>query len=163
MKQEILLVPTFFCSLHSCHLCVSASSGELEISSVSKKKRVHFGAPLSPEFFDKTLPPSTPLQKGATPACPPSSTGRKPSLLKTPQRYEPPLPQPDFGSPGRNGASPVLTTHTYSDGGADCDEVFLHNQKVRFKKKKKSYNKISLKCCLSNQEHLNFLIFGPNF
>ncbi|KAK3539237.1 hypothetical protein QTP86_031833 [Hemibagrus guttatus] len=107
-------------------------TGGVEISSVSKKKRVRFGAPLSPEFFDKTLPPSTPLQKGATPACPPSSTGRKPSLLKTPQRFESPLPQPNFGSPGRNGASPVLTTHTYSDGGADCDEVFLHNQKISF-------------------------------
>ncbi|XP_034154755.2 cell division cycle-associated protein 2 isoform X1 [Pangasianodon hypophthalmus] len=107
-------------------------TGDVEVSSVSKRKRVRFGAPLSPEFFDKTLPPSTPLQKGATPSRPPSSTGRKHSLLKTPQRFEPPLPQPDFSSPVRSAASPVLTTHTYSDGGLDSDEVFLDNQKISF-------------------------------
>ncbi|XP_047674917.1 cell division cycle-associated protein 2 isoform X2 [Tachysurus fulvidraco] len=107
-------------------------TGDVEVSSVSKKKRVRFGAPLSPEFFDKSLPPSTPLQKGATPACPPSSTGHKHSLLKTPQRFEPPLPQPDFSSPGRNGASPVLTRRSHGDREAECDEVFLDDQKISF-------------------------------
>ncbi|KAM9446153.1 cell division cycle-associated protein 2 [Clarias gariepinus] len=109
-------------------------TGDVEVSCPSKKKRVRFGAPLSPEFFDKNLPPSTPLQKGATPACLPSSTGRKHSLLKTPQRFEPPLLQPDFGSPQRNGASPVLSTRTHGDGGVDGDEdeVFLLNQKISF-------------------------------
>ncbi|KAF7687193.1 hypothetical protein HF521_014421 [Silurus meridionalis] len=105
-------------------------SGEADVSSASKKKRVRFGAPLSPEFFDKTLPPSTPLQKGATPACPPSSTGRKHSLLKTPQRFES-LPQPDFSSPAGNGASPALNTHSYCNRG-DTDEVFLDFQKIAF-------------------------------
>ncbi|CAG09716.1 unnamed protein product, partial [Tetraodon nigroviridis] len=33
-----------------------------------KKKSVRFGTPLSPEVFDKTLPASTPLRKGGTPA-----------------------------------------------------------------------------------------------
>ncbi|TUI23010.1 Proliferation marker protein Ki-67 [Bagarius yarrelli] len=107
-------------------------SGDAEVLPVSKKKRVRFGAPLSPEFFDKTLPPSTPLQKGATPAPAPSSTGHKHSLLKTPQRFQPPLPQPDFSSPVRVSASPVLTAFTPCDGGADCDEVFLDNQKISF-------------------------------
>ncbi|XP_060740071.1 cell division cycle-associated protein 2 isoform X1 [Tachysurus vachellii] len=107
-------------------------TGDVEVSSVSKKKRVRFGAPLSPEFFDKSLPPSTPLQKGATPACPPSSTGHKHSLLKTPQRFEQPLPQPDFSSPGRNGASPVLTRHARGDREDECDEVFLDDQKISF-------------------------------
>ncbi|KAF5895699.1 cell division cycle-associated protein 2 isoform X1, partial [Clarias magur] len=104
--------------------------GDVEVSCASKKKRVRFGAPLSPEFFDKNLPPSTPLQKGATPACLPSSTGRKHSLLKTPQRFESPLPQPDFGSPERNGASPVTHGDAAVDG--DEDEVFLRNQKISF-------------------------------
>ncbi|KAF4074185.1 hypothetical protein AMELA_G00236660 [Ameiurus melas] len=108
-------------------------SGDVEVSNVSKKKRVRFGAPLSPEFFDKTLPPSTPLQKGATPALPPSSTGHKHSLLKTPQRFKSPPPQPDFSSPDRNGASPVLTkTRTYGDGSAASDEVVLDNHKIAF-------------------------------
>ena len=34
----------------------------------SGKKRVSFGGDLSPELFDKTLPPSTPLRKGTSPA-----------------------------------------------------------------------------------------------
>ncbi|XP_057215487.1 cell division cycle-associated protein 2 isoform X2 [Triplophysa rosa] len=94
-----------------------------EISSV-RKKRVRFGALLSPEFFDKTLPPSTPLQKGGTPMCPPSSTGKKRSLLKTPQRFEGPLPQPDFNSPQSNGASPVFVIDRRTTGLVYSDDVF---------------------------------------
>ncbi|XP_055054508.2 cell division cycle-associated protein 2 isoform X2 [Misgurnus anguillicaudatus] len=105
---------------------------DVEISSVRKKKRVRFGAPLSPEFFDKTLPPSTPLQKGGTPMCPPSSTGKKVSLLKTPQRFEPPLPQPDFNSPERNGASPVLVIDTRNTGLVFSDDVFEDFEKICF-------------------------------
>ncbi|KAI4879023.1 hypothetical protein NFI96_018101 [Prochilodus magdalenae] len=106
-------------------------SDATEVSSVSKKKRVRFGAPLSPEFFDKTLPPSTPLQKGATPIRPPSSTGLK-SLLKTPQRFDFPLPQPDFNSPGNNGASPVLSKSRCREREVECDEVFMDNEKISF-------------------------------
>uniref|UniRef100_A0A8B9HY35 PP1-binding domain-containing protein n=1 Tax=Astyanax mexicanus TaxID=7994 RepID=A0A8B9HY35_ASTMX len=108
-----------------------------EVSSVSKKKRVRFGAPLSPEFFDKTLPPSTPLQKGATPLRPPSSTGRKHSLLKTPQRFEPPLPQPDFYSPKDNGASPEFRIpRSRRDEEEDGDEVFLYGEKTASAKRR---------------------------
>lgn len=32
-----------------------------------KKKRVSFGGHLTPELFDKRLPPDSPLRKGATP------------------------------------------------------------------------------------------------
>lgn len=124
MRSDAVTLPEQF------HSGVSVLSGDGEVASVSKKKRVRFGAPLSPEFFDKTLPPSTPLQKGATPIQPPSSAGRKHSLLKTPQGFELPLPQPDFSSPGGCSASPVRTTHTYSDGGGDGDDVFLDNLKV---------------------------------
>uniref|UniRef100_A0A673GIT0 Cell division cycle-associated protein 2-like n=1 Tax=Sinocyclocheilus rhinocerous TaxID=307959 RepID=A0A673GIT0_9TELE len=101
------------------------------VSSECKKKRVRFGAPLSPEFFDKTLPPSTPLQKGGTPKCPPSSTGPKRSLLKTPQRSDP-LPQPDFSSPQSNGASPVLVIDRCNAGLVYSDEVFEEIEKEMF-------------------------------
>ncbi|KAM8761554.1 cell division cycle-associated protein 2 isoform 1-T1 [Acanthopagrus schlegelii] len=77
-----------------------------------KKKSVRFGAPLSPEFFDKNLPPSTPLQKGGTPARAPTPGGslKLRSLLKTPQRSESQTPQsqPDLNSPTAFGASPTL-------------------------------------------------------
>ncbi|XP_067084590.1 cell division cycle-associated protein 2 [Osmerus mordax] len=85
--------------------------GDPSANSAVRKKRVRFGAPLSPEFFDKNLPPSTPLQKGATPArAPPPSAGGSQvrSVLKTPQRSQSTsaLPQLDFSSP--SGASPPL-------------------------------------------------------
>ncbi|XP_051981614.1 cell division cycle-associated protein 2-like [Xyrauchen texanus] len=108
------------------------ATDENMVVSICKKKRVRFGAPLSPEFFDKTLPPSTPLQKGGTPMCPPSSTGTKRSLLKTPQRCEPPLPQPDFNSPQNNGASPVLVIDRCSTGLVYSDDVFEEIEKISF-------------------------------
>ncbi|KAM3610825.1 uncharacterized protein V6R79_009298 [Siganus canaliculatus] len=78
----------------------------------SKKKSVRFGVPLSPEFFDKNLPPSTPLQKGGTPARAPTPGGslQLRSLLKTPQRNESQTApaQPSLGSPTGFGASPTL-------------------------------------------------------
>ncbi|XP_062273144.1 cell division cycle-associated protein 2 [Scomber scombrus] len=77
-----------------------------------KKKQVRFGGPLSPEFFDKNLPPSTPLQKGATPAraATPGGSLKLRSLLKTPQKSESQSlhAQPDFCSPTEFGASPTL-------------------------------------------------------
>ncbi|XP_042579449.1 cell division cycle-associated protein 2-like isoform X1 [Cyprinus carpio] len=101
------------------------------VSSVHKKKRVRFGTPLSPEFFDKTLPPSTPLQKGGTPRYPPSSTGPTRSLLKTPRRSDP-LPQPDFSSPRSIGASPVLVTDRHGAGLVFSDEVFEEIETISF-------------------------------
>ncbi|KAM9360168.1 cell division cycle-associated protein 2 [Symphorus nematophorus] len=81
-------------------------------STVKKKKSVRFGGPLSPEFFDKNLPPSTPLQKGGTPARAPTPGGslQLRSVLKTPQRSESKTPQtqPDLCSPTVFGASPTL-------------------------------------------------------
>ncbi|XP_066570250.1 cell division cycle-associated protein 2 [Amia ocellicauda] len=77
-----------------------------------EKKRVRFGAPLSPELFDRRLPPDTPLQRGATPAraTPHSTPLLRPLLKKTPQKATPPLPQPDFDSP-TEAASPVCAPH----------------------------------------------------
>ncbi|CAN9513559.1 unnamed protein product [Ophioblennius macclurei] len=75
-----------------------------------KKKQVRFGSPLSPEFFDKNLPPSTPLLRGGTPAgaaaTPGGSFGLR-SALKTPQRGE--SQTPDLGSPANFGASPTFS------------------------------------------------------
>lgn len=88
----------------------------MEAPSTAKKhkKRVRFGGPLSPEFFDKDLPPSTPLQKGTTPRARTQTPGAGPglrSLLKTPQRGDgwSPLPQLLSLSPSLLGGSPVLT------------------------------------------------------
>ncbi|XP_057688549.1 cell division cycle-associated protein 2 isoform X3 [Corythoichthys intestinalis] len=76
----------------------------------TKKKRVHFGCPLSPELFDNQLPPSTPLRKGGTPArtLTPGGILKMHSALKTPQRdgYCTPQAQPELIS--EFGASPVL-------------------------------------------------------
>ncbi|KAM6391210.1 proliferation marker protein Ki-67 [Pluvialis apricaria] len=44
------------------------TSGDLLLQPLGKKKRVSFGGHLSPELFDKSLPPNSPLKKGATPA-----------------------------------------------------------------------------------------------
>ncbi|XP_031705304.1 cell division cycle-associated protein 2 isoform X2 [Anarrhichthys ocellatus] len=88
------------------------STGTSTVKNNKKKKRVCFGGPLSPELFDKNLPPSTPLQKGGTPARAPTPGGslQPRSLLKTPQRSESQTApaQPDLSSPTVFGASPIL-------------------------------------------------------
>ncbi|NXG24165.1 KI67 protein, partial [Grallaria varia] len=43
-------------------------SGDLLLQNLGKRKRVSFGGHLSPELFDKSLPPNSPLKKGALPA-----------------------------------------------------------------------------------------------
>ncbi|XP_074527432.1 cell division cycle-associated protein 2 isoform X2 [Halichoeres trimaculatus] len=111
-------------------------------STVKKKKRVRFGGPLSPEFFDKNLPPSTPLQKGGTPARAqtPGGSLQLRSLLKTPQGSESQTTkaQLDLCSPTVFGASPTLTiprirrTPTVWGDGRDENEkiVFLSEEDV---------------------------------
>ncbi|XP_029296608.1 LOW QUALITY PROTEIN: cell division cycle-associated protein 2 [Cottoperca gobio] len=93
-----------------------------------KKKSVRFGCPLSPEFFDKNLPPSTPLQKGGTPArAPTPGVSLQPcSVLKTPQRVasQTSQAQPDLSSP-TDGASPPLAmsrNRRMSSVGEDREE-----------------------------------------
>ncbi|KAK5910388.1 hypothetical protein CesoFtcFv8_004227 [Champsocephalus esox] len=80
-----------------------------EDAAKKKKKSVRFGCPLSPEFFDKALPPSTPLQKGSTPARAPTPRGslHPRSVLKTPQTIESQT-QRDLSSPTDFGASPTF-------------------------------------------------------
>ncbi|RLW02177.1 hypothetical protein DV515_00007483 [Chloebia gouldiae] len=43
-------------------------SGEILPETLGKRKRVSFGGHLSPELFDKSLPPNSPLKRGALPA-----------------------------------------------------------------------------------------------
>ncbi|NXQ42689.1 KI67 protein, partial [Catharus fuscescens] len=43
-------------------------SDETLPQAVGKRKRVSFGGHLSPELFDKSLPPNSPLKRGALPA-----------------------------------------------------------------------------------------------
>ncbi|OPJ84052.1 antigen KI-67 isoform C [Patagioenas fasciata monilis] len=43
-------------------------SADLLLQPLGKRKRVSFGGHLSPELFDKSLPPNSPLKRGATPA-----------------------------------------------------------------------------------------------
>ncbi|XP_034093081.1 cell division cycle-associated protein 2-like, partial [Gymnodraco acuticeps] len=76
---------------------------------VNTKKSVRFGCRLSPEFFDKALPPSTPLKKGSTPARAPTPRWslHPRSVLKTPQRIESQT-QRDLSSPTDFGASPTF-------------------------------------------------------
>ncbi|XP_048849134.1 cell division cycle-associated protein 2 isoform X2 [Brienomyrus brachyistius] len=110
----------------------STSAGEVTSAAdglLSTKKRVRFGAPLIPELFDMTLPPSTPLQKGGTPArlIGPAETPFR-SLLKTPHRSPQHFPQPDFGSPSETrGAPPEMqfdpTEHNREDD--ECPQVSL--------------------------------------
>lgn len=93
-----------------------------------KKKSVHFGSPLSPEVFDKTMPPSTPLRKGATPAqtLTPGGGHMLRSALKTPQMSDSDASHasPDSCSPFMFGASPLLeTSETHGkSAGADGEE-----------------------------------------
>ncbi|KAL0979210.1 hypothetical protein UPYG_G00182180 [Umbra pygmaea] len=84
---------------------VESSVGHVDCT--VKKKQVRFGVLLPPELFDKSLPPSTPLRKGGTPARVLTPNSQLRSLLKTPQRT--PLAQPQFCSPSLYGASPKLT------------------------------------------------------
>ncbi|NXT17161.1 KI67 protein, partial [Syrrhaptes paradoxus] len=42
-------------------------SGDSLLQPVGKRKRVSFGGHLSPELFDKSLPPNSPLKRGAIP------------------------------------------------------------------------------------------------
>ncbi|XP_056147055.1 cell division cycle-associated protein 2 isoform X2 [Lampris incognitus] len=105
-------------------------------NSTVKKKRVHFGGPLSPELFDKHLPPSTPLRKGGTPirAHTPGRDSQLQSLLKTPQRIETqtPIAKFNFSSPVDFGASPPLSIqHNYRvhSVGEDDEEM---SEKIPF-------------------------------
>ncbi|KAJ3607706.1 hypothetical protein NHX12_024757 [Muraenolepis orangiensis] len=63
---------------------IATKKREMEAAAVPRmlRKRVSFGGHLTPELFDKRLPPSSPLQKGAFPRRSLSSAKPKQSLLR---------------------------------------------------------------------------------
>lgn len=91
-----------------------------------KKKSVRFGTPLSPEVFDKTLPASTPLRKGGTPARTPTPGGglKLRSALKASQVSDSDTPDsgPDPCSPSGMGASPPLVRLGRKSEAGDGEE-----------------------------------------
>ncbi|KAM4579087.1 cell division cycle-associated protein 2 isoform 2-T2 [Fundulus diaphanus] len=98
--------------ISSLHSLLEMKPTDVDETTVArKKKQVRFGGPLSPEFFDKNLPPSTPLQKGATPSRAATPAGGWPlrSVLKTPQRSESDAQlQAERLTPAWFGASPTF-------------------------------------------------------
>ncbi|XP_053928051.1 proliferation marker protein Ki-67 isoform X2 [Cuculus canorus] len=65
-------------------------SGDLLLQPSGKRKRVSFGGHLSPELFDKSLPPNSPLKKGAIPARLSLPFGNSPrAVLKKAQGLKP--------------------------------------------------------------------------
>ncbi|NXV07367.1 KI67 protein, partial [Cettia cetti] len=61
-------------------------SGEMPPQTLGKRKRVSFGGHLSPELFDKSLPPNSPLKRGALPARQSLPNGNSPrAVLKKAQ------------------------------------------------------------------------------
>lgn len=87
---------------------------------------MRFGTPLSPEVFDHTLPASTPLRKGATPARAQTPGGglKLRSALKMPQTSDCDMPEPggDPCSPSMMGASPPLLRLGRKSEAADGEE-----------------------------------------
>ncbi|KFU97619.1 Antigen KI-67, partial [Pterocles gutturalis] len=61
-------------------------SGDSLLQPVGKRKRVSFGGHLSPELFDKSLPPNSPLKRGAIPVRQSALFGNSPrAVLKKAQ------------------------------------------------------------------------------
>lgn len=142
----------------------AVSAGEDSFASKAaaknKKKTVRFGGPLSPEVFDKNLPPSTPLQKGGTPARAhtPGGSLKLRSVLKTPQRSDSQTPrgQPGLSSPAEFDASPVLKmprNRRMQPVGEDCEEM---DGKVR---KSQLDKLLEINFCVSRADYSEYDLF----
>ncbi|KAM9379547.1 proliferation marker protein Ki-67 [Phaethornis superciliosus] len=67
-------------------ICQKRKSADMLLQPLGKRKRVSFGGHLSPELFDKSLPPNSPLKRGAIPARLSLSIGNSPrAVLKKAQ------------------------------------------------------------------------------
>ncbi|XP_071302358.1 proliferation marker protein Ki-67 [Agelaius tricolor] len=92
-------------------------SGETLPQTLGKRKRVSFGGHLSPELFDKSLPPNSPLKRGALPARRSLPHGNSPrAVLKKAQSLKHLIDQEEKKSPKNSPAqqspgasSPVST------------------------------------------------------
>ncbi|CAN8215772.1 unnamed protein product [Coccothraustes coccothraustes] len=80
-------------------------SGETLPQTLGKRKRVSFGGHLSPELFDKSLPPNSPLKKGALPARRSLPHGNSPrAVLKKAQGLKHLIDQEEKKSPQNSPA-----------------------------------------------------------
>ncbi|XP_066179513.1 proliferation marker protein Ki-67 isoform X2 [Sylvia atricapilla] len=91
-------------------------SGETLPQTLGKRKRVSFGGHLSPELFDKSLPPNSPLKRGALPARRSLPNGNSPrAVLKKAQGLKHLMDQEEKRSPKNSpaqqspGASSLLS------------------------------------------------------
>ncbi|XP_063261168.1 proliferation marker protein Ki-67 isoform X2 [Prinia subflava] len=85
-------------------------SGEMLPQTLGKRKRVSFGGHLSPELFDKSLPPNSPLKRGALPARRSLPNGSSPrAVLKKAQSLKHLINQEEKRSPKNSpgASSPV--------------------------------------------------------
>lgn len=65
---EIYSIIAIVCLGNTKTVSQKRKSGDLLPQPLGKRKRVSFGGHLSPELFDKSLPPNSPLKRGAIPA-----------------------------------------------------------------------------------------------
>ncbi|XP_050832119.1 proliferation marker protein Ki-67 isoform X31 [Serinus canaria] len=80
-------------------------SGETLPQTLGKRKRVSFGGHLSPELFDKSLPPNSPLKRGALPARRSLPHGNSPrAVLKKAQGLKHLIDQEEKKSPKNSPA-----------------------------------------------------------
>ncbi|XP_068054443.1 proliferation marker protein Ki-67 isoform X3 [Anomalospiza imberbis] len=100
-------------------------SGEMLPQTLGKRKRVSFGGHLSPELFDKSLPPNSPLKRGALPARQSLPCGNSPrAVLKKAQGLKHLIDQEEKTSPKSSpaqqppGASSPVSTPKIPSGSA---------------------------------------------
>nr|XP_041572981.1 proliferation marker protein Ki-67 isoform X6 [Taeniopygia guttata] len=98
-------------------------SGEMLPQTLGKRKRVSFGGHLSPELFDKSLPPNSPLKRGALPARRSLPYGNSPrAVLKKAQSLKHLIDQEEKTSPKNSptrqppGASSPVSTPKIPSG-----------------------------------------------
>uniref|UniRef100_A0A674GXX2 Marker of proliferation Ki-67 n=1 Tax=Taeniopygia guttata TaxID=59729 RepID=A0A674GXX2_TAEGU len=92
-------------------------SGEMLPQTLGKRKRVSFGGHLSPELFDKSLPPNSPLKRGALPARRSLPYGNSPrAVLKKAQSLKHLIDQEEKTSPKN---SPTRQPPEEKDAGTE--------------------------------------------
>ncbi|XP_036072870.1 proliferation marker protein Ki-67 isoform X3 [Oryzias melastigma] len=127
-------------------------SGELgkDQASPQKRKRVSFGGQLSPELFDKRLPPNSPLRKGAAPRRslvvfkPKSTLLRRASVIglikeQSPAKGRTPSPKKlKAGSPAQKSPNPKSATPKAASPGQKSPKSRSPSPKTPTQKSPKS-------------------------
>ncbi|XP_031972481.1 proliferation marker protein Ki-67 isoform X6 [Corvus moneduloides] len=98
-------------------------SGEMLPQTSGKRKRVSFGGHLSPELFDKSLPPNSPLKRGALPARQSLPYGNSPrAVLKKAQGLKHLVDQEEKRSP-KNSPAQQSPGASFSPSGKATPKV----------------------------------------